>query len=500
MSVATPDYIVVGAGSAGCTLAARLSRLTGRSTVLIETPSAEAATHDRVRPAHWLRLMGSSDDWNFQTQPSSHLAGRSLNWPRGRGMGGSSRINAMIWFPPTPADWNAIQVASGHAWSIDDLQKAFAEVEAIVSPEPPRWISDTAEWFMRFASDHRATADQPMLYWRTNRRGQRWTTNEILTDGDDNRFSVIRAHVDRIEFDQQRACGVHVVSAAGQPQTLACRRGVILCAGTIGTPSILMRSGIGPTDVLRENDIAVRVEHNQVGANLADHLLMPLIFETRGKNFSSEQSSASNLARWQIAGTGKLASNIAECGGLFREQTVQVHVTPTHYLTYPAPSATAMMTLGINLTQPKSRGRLQIASPRHDDPPLIHDSYLSHPDDRQGLIDAVKWARNWIYTADSNADSRAWIAREQVPGSKRTSDEAILKSISRYAQTLYHPVGTCRLSHQTDSPVDSKFRVRKCAGLWCADASVLPTLTVGNPSAMVMTLASLAAQTIGEQD
>ncbi|WP_165440553.1 GMC family oxidoreductase [Rubripirellula amarantea] len=496
MSLSRPDYIVVGAGSAGCVMASRLAHLTGGRILLVEAPTVtEAPANDRNRPRHWLRLLGSPNDWNHATEPTPTLANRRLAWPRGRGLGGSSRINAMIWFPPTPSDLESLRAASGGQWSRQLLDEALESIETMVAPESPRWLSDAGQWFMRHANHLCDTEHQPMVYHRCNRNGRRWNAGQLLADFSDQRITVLRANVDRVEVSDQRVVGIRVVSNSGDCETILCRHGVVMCAGAIGTPTILMRSGIGSDELLRRHQIPVRAEQEGVGKNLSDHLLMPLVYATRGNSFSSEQNSVRDIARWQIAGTGKLVSNIAECGGLFQNQSLQLHVTPTHYLTYPKASATGMMTLGINLTQPKSRGELEISSALPADPPKINTGYLSDPDDLAGLVKGVNWARRWLQSIEAND----WIVEEIIPGAKRVSDDAIAKTVARFAQTLYHPVGTCRFGHHIDTPVDPKFQFRNLDCLWCADASVLPGPTIGNPNATVMTLAWMAAASISEQ-
>lgn len=488
------DLIVVGAGSAGCVMASRLTHQHGFRVTLVEPPSNEAPAIDRQRPARWLNLLGSTEDWNLQTQPSDRLAGRRLDWPRGRGLGGSSRINAMIWFPPTDHDFRELVAASGGRWGLSELASAYEVTRELIAPQQPLWISEASRRFMEAADGFPNST--PMIYSRVNRQGRRWNPASLLGQGDSVRpqVNVVRGAVDRVVWDRDRAVGVRVVQG-GVSSQLRSRHGVVLCSGTLATPAILMRSGIGPREELECHKIDVRCDHADVGKNLQDHLIMPVIFETKSADIFSLHASVRDTARWQTVGAGPIGSNVAECGGLFSHSEVQIHITPTNYLTFPKSTDASVMTIGVNLTQPRSRGSVTVASKDVQIPPRIHPNYLVDEADLVGTIGAVKLARGIAFETCFSE----WIRREVLPGPKRVSDAAIAKSIARYAQTLYHPVGTCRIGCQTDSVVDSEFVLRGTAGLWIADASILPQLTQGNPNATIMTLATLAADSVRSQ-
>jgi choline dehydrogenase len=484
------DLIVVGAGSAGCVLASRLTRDFGLRVTLVEAPSIPAPKVDRCRPARWLNLLGSGDDWGLMTEPSPDLAGRTLGWPRGRGLGGSSRINAMIWFPPTSTDIQNLCDASSGVWGEQDLAAALASVETQVATELPRWLSDPSRRFMDAACGMPGATS--IVYRRLNRTGRRWLPSDLLPT-DPEHCEIVRATVDHLIFDGEQAIGVRAQNEDGSFE-LRSSHGVVLSAGTVATPGILMRSGLGDRNELRDLGIDARVDLPAVGQELCDHLIMPLVFERH----ASEQAFRSipttrDLARWQMMGAGPVASNIAECGGLFDGDSVQLHVTPTHYLNFPRRDATPMMTIGVNVTQPKSRGRVRLASRVPTDAPILAPNYFADPYDQQRSVAGIRLARK-IANLSPLAES---IRREAVPGEKRTSDEALIKSTSRYAQTLYHPTGTCRLGSDAASVVDPHFALRGISGLWVADASLLPNPTIANPNATIMTLAWMAAEQIG---
>jgi len=483
------ETLIVGGGTAGCVLAHALVRGHGQRVTLIEAGGpAQESVYDH-RPAHWIRLLGSDQDWALVTESTQGIAGRRLVWPRGRGLGGSSRINAMIWFEPTAVDFARWRAASGGRWSFDQLRQSLAEVRECVRPESPRWLSQSASRFLAAAESLTQTSQvtgRPMIYLRCNREGRRWTPASLLGKlADDERLRIVRATVDRIAWDRDRAVGVVVQSGSSQ-ETIRCDRQLILCGGAIATPAILMRSGIGPRDALTEHRIKVRVELGGVGRNLADHLVMPVVFGLRrGARFPTE-TTPRDLARWQALGTGPLASNLAECGGLFADDQLQLHVTPTHYLSHPTAQSPAAMTIGVNVTDPKSRGRLTLRSPRAADVPLIEPGYLSEPADLSRTVEGVHLARQIA----GQSSLTSWITQELVPGAKRVDESAVCKAIARYSQTLYHPTGTCTLGTGDNAVVDANLSVRGLENVAIVDASVFPNLATGNPQAAVMTLAT----------
>jgi len=491
------DWIVVGGGSAGCVVASRLANQTdsrrGKVTI-IEPPTSSAARVDRERPANWLNLLGSDEDWNLETSENPQLANRTLRWPRGKGLGGSNRINAMIWFPPTRKDLQMLVEESGGAWSISELQEDLNDLTKLTRPEQPAWQSEAAHRFLNATKQFDAGA--AWTYLRLNRSGRRWNPAELLTTAQANdstasdSIDVQRTTVNRLIFKGDRIIGVETCDDRGKNEILA-NKGVIICAGAIATPAILMRSGIGPRDQLEKFGIEVRLESEQVGRGLQDHLIMPVIFQVRSGRFSSH-ASVQDIARWQTMGTGPLASNLAECGGLFLQESVQIHVTPTHYLSYPKLTDCAFMTLGVNATQPQSTGLLQLQSSSPRVPLSIHPHYLQDPSDCDVTIHGMRLARRLV----AETDLSQWIVTETLPGEKRDTNPAMERAISRYSQTLYHPVGTARLgamSSSSSSVITPDFRLRGFRQAWVVDASILPRLPHGNPNATIMLLAFKAA-------
>lgn len=523
------DFLVAGAGSAGCVIARVLAEA-GYRVAVIEAADPGPPTR---RPAEYLQSFGTVQDWQLKTEPQQYLANRQLIQPRGRGPGGSTRINAMIWYPPRSCDIDTLVAHSGGNLDRQSLASSLDAVTSWVRPQPPRWLSDASRHYLRTTTP---VIEAPHAFLRMGNRAGRVTAADLLAGATFDRGSVelMIAHVIRIVFNGDWAIGLEVRRDGDSSATvLSAEKGVILCGGTFASAAILMQGGIGPRDKLAELPIDIRVDSPDVGNHLADHLIMPVTFAVSGRQRFPTQPSVADLARWQIAGTGPLASNLAESGGIYQlpigathqqlpigathqlpaiigathhlpatGDEFQVHVTPTHYLTHPSESAVAAMTIGVNLCSPKSRGSVSIGPTDQVVPPIdqlvpptifgfggralrIDPGYLSDRSDLQAMIAAVRQGRE---IAD-DPELCAFISHEIVPGAARQSDEAIERSIARFAQTLYHPVGTCRLGTDATSVVDPAGAVRGTRRLYVIDGSILPTIPSVNPNATIMMLA-----------
>ena len=272
---------------------------------------------------------------------------------------------------------------------------------------------------------------------------------------------------------------------------IASQTKVISCAGSLGTPRLLMQSGIGNAEELTELGLAPVFDLPGVGRLLHDHLIMPMVHAHDGEAFPATRPEMSDLARWQHGRTGPLASNIAECGGFDREVEFQWHVTPTDYLRYPNVKANAAMTLGVSLTQPRSRGHLRLT--RDGESPsryrlAIHAGCLDDLHDLKRMIHGVRITRQMA----AHLSESGMRLTELIPGRRRESDQQIAAAIARYAQTLYHPGGTCAIG----PVVDERFQVHGFNNLFIVDASVLPQPTIANPTAVLATLSCLAASSL----
>ncbi len=499
-----PDFIIVGAGSSGCVVARTLLEQ-GLRIGLIEAGPRLPVNR---RPAEYLSLFGGPQDWSFSTVPQTALAGRKIAVPRGRGPGGSTRINATIWYPPPDDDWQTLHTAGGDDWTPAALQQALQRIERWVEPEPSRWLSTTTQRVLEVCQ----ACDLAMYpYRRMSRQGKRRTAFDLLQPalGDDRSsnqspLALIQATVRRVCIESGRAVGVEIETAAGEVQTVTAARGVILCGGAIASPQLLFASGIGDRMELRECGLDCLVDRPEVGKQLADHLIMPVIYSSRCARFPSG-ATVGDLARWEYLGTGPLASNLAEAGGLFTTSCgvrCQLHITPTHYLLHPSDRSPAALSLGVNVCQPQSRGRLtwRRVLETNQVQTSIDPAYCSSDADREALLAAIRWVRQ--LGQHLQADGLA--KEELIPGERRKrteGDDAIAdgKSIARFAQTLYHPTGTCRMGRDADAVVDPHLAVRGIEGLSIIDASVLPAISSVNPNAMLMAMAHHAAVIIAGQ-
>lgn len=480
------DFVIVGAGSAGCVLA---SRLAARGTVLLVEAGGDTRHPHLVRPADYLKRFATADDWDFASERQPQLAGRVLRVPRGRGLGGSTRINASIWMEPTAACLTHLAAQGGRHWSADSMQRALAAVTERVAPELPRWLSPAADHFLKAAEE---AGFAPLVHARMNARGRRVTAADaFLADAPATLVRKPNTRVRSLVFRDDRAVGIVAESPEGL-ETFHGQQDVILCSGAAQTASLLMRSGIGPAEVLRAAGVECRVDSPGVGQGLQDHLIMPVVFDVPASSRFPSAWSPRDLARWQSIGRGPAASNLAECGLIVgeAEDRLQFHVTPTDYLRYPAATAPAAMTIGVTVSQPRSRGRIWIDSPEPQQPPRIDPAYLSESRDMELLQEGVAVARRIA----ASEPLRSWVGAEWMPGAGKPAGEALARSVQRFSQTLYHLAGSCRMGTDEAAVVDPELRVRGVSGLRVLDASILDRVPVANPNPMVMAMAWAGAE------
>lgn len=515
------DFIVVGGGSAGGWIARRLASQHVGRVALIEAGPAASDVRSRV-PNWYPRTFGTKLDWNYATEPQLGLSGRRIAWPRGRVLGGSGAINALIYLQAALADFERW----GWKWA-----KPLLDVELLrhAPPESPhRWseafVAAAEEFGLQVVAPWtQSQANVCGLFSTTQRQGRRVHSAEQLHELKALQlFTNCRA--ERVVLEQGRATGVQVeCEGGGGRRCLNAAKGVVLCAGVLGTPQLLWQSGIGGEQQLRDVQIDCQVDLPAVGRNLQDHLVFPVVFETQEPSGLSRRSTPADRQLYRSAGSGLLASNIAEAGALLaldqpsagQPPTVtaapglQIHFTPTHYLRYPRLAATNNhLTLAITDLHPRSRGNL---TPRLTSSTLgygpsvdvaIDPHYLEHPDDLERLLLGLEAAR----AIARQPSLGCIISSEQIPGSRRQDPRSLQRSIKTLAQSIYHPVGTCRMHvphlprlpdlAMEESVVDGEFRVHGVVGLRIADASVLPDLPSGNSNAVTLLIAARLCQLI----
>ncbi|HEY3878289.1 MAG TPA: GMC family oxidoreductase N-terminal domain-containing protein [Trebonia sp.] len=523
------DYVIVGGGSAGCVLAARLAEDPGSQVLLLEAGPAAAGVEDIQVPAAYHRLFRSRYDWNYVTLPQERAEARPFYWPRGRVLGGSSAMSAMTYVRGNRADYDTWRDEYGCVgWGYKELLPYFLRAEdnargagpyhAVGGPLPVqdlRHRSRAAEDFVEAATRRGAVPNDDFnaaqqdgvgFYQVTQRDGRRCSVADAYLAGTQGNLTVVTgAFVTGLVMEGGRAAGV-TYRRDGRDETVRAGAEVILAAGAVGTPQLLMLSGIGPADHLREHGIYVIADMPAVGANLIDTPAVPVLWSTPGVKSLRESSGNRGLARWRLTHRGPLTSNLAESGGFARSDPrlaapdLQWHVLPVGYreqgLTDPARRA---MTVLVELVDVASRGRLKLASrdPRHR--PLIDPGYLSDVRDLNALTVGVRIARDYGTAAPLSKTCAA----ELIPGDSVHTDHELRDFIRRTVVTGYHPAGTCAMGGDVaksasgyDSVVDSQLRVRGVAGLRVVDASVMPTLPRGGLTAPVVAMAERAADLI----
>jgi choline dehydrogenase len=524
------DFVIVGAGSAGCVLALRLTENPATSVLLLEAGPPDDADEIHI-PAALNLLFQSTYDWDFRTVPQERAAGRAIYWPRGRMLGGSSSMNAMIYIRGNRHDYDTWRDDYGcSGWGYADLIPYFRRAESNTrgadayhggtgplsvsdlvyqSAMTKAWVAAAQECGQPANDDFNgAQQDGSGFYQVTQKDGRRWSAADAYLRPAMERPNLevkTDARVTKVVVEGGRAAGVRYLER-GTEETAYIQGEVILSAGAIGSPQLLMLSGIGPADHLREVGIGVTVDSPGVGANLSDHPVVPAIWRTPKVTALWEQAGPRNLMRWRMRHSGPLTSNIAESGGFSRTRPslpapdLQWHALPTPFLDQGlADPQIRAFTLLIALVDVGSRGRvwLRSADPRHK--PAIDPAYLSDGADIAPMVEGVRMAREFAV-----ASPLAKVCTEELaPGPGVHTDAEVREWIRRDLSTLYHPAGTCAMggdsrlaAAKVTSVVDPELRVRGVQGLRVVDASVMPAVPRGNTNAPTIAIAEHAADLI----
>ena len=505
------DVVIVGAGTAGCVLASRLTEDPELSVLLIEAGPRSRKLEIRI-PAAFSKLYRTEVDWGDSTVPQAELDGREIVFPRGRTLGGSAAMNAMMVLRGNRADYDAWAAAGCPGWSWADVKDAFAR--SADGPFPLAELPDRhvlTEAFVHAAravgipctedlnsEENAGVGFVPV----SQRRGRRFS----VADGylrparrRPNLTVVTGALVTRVLVEGRRAVGVayRLNGDDGEDEAMAGRE-VIVCAGAIGTPHLLQLSGIGPRNGLERAGVEVVHELPGVGANLLDHLANGLLVKTKGVETLASAESLRNLANWAIRGRGPLTSNLGEAVAFVRTRPdlptpdLELLFAPVLFeeegLKQPTEDG---LTLAVVLLRPRSVGTVLLRSADPSVPPAIDPRYLSDPSgqDVRTLLHGLRLARRVL----AQEPLAQFVDGEIVPGETASSDEALLAHLRERSQTLYHPVSTCRMGSDPLAVVDPHLRVRGLEGLRVVDASVMPSLPSGHTNWPTVMIAERAA-------
>ncbi len=518
------DLIIIGAGTAGCVLADRLTRSGKLRVVLIEAGGKPTSRFVTI-PAGFTKLFKSDHDWAFESEPQMSVGGRRVFTPRGKMLGGSSNMNAQIHQWCHPADFEGWVGSGASGWGWDDVREMFREMESwtgdhdpdrgrdgqmIISPNknalPLTHAFVTAAHNCGLGNSQGYNGKAFEGAWiceLAHKKGKRFSCYDAFLKPAISRPNlevITNAQVKKLVFENGRASGV-TFTRDGVEDTINAR-GVVLSAGAFGSPQILMHSGIGPAKMLSNFDIPVLVDSPDVGENLQDHPVLPLVFLSRDARTFRSAETPGSLANYILFKRGMLASNGIEAfafanasGDKTAPPDLELIFAPLEcrdqFLEPPLADA---FSVGAAVVAPRSRGSVAL---RNTDPlgPLAIDFGLfSDPEgiDVSVFLAAVRLIRKIVATEPLNT----FCSGETRPGPSTQSDEELLAYAAKELQTVYHPTSTCRMGTDDRAVVDPKLRVKGVDGLWVADASVMPSVPRGHPNAVVAMIAGRVADWI----
>ena len=519
------DVIIVGAGTAGCVLAERLSR-SGRHKVLLVEAGGAPTTRFVSIPAAFPKLFKSRFDWAFESEPQTAVGGRRVFTPRGKMLGGSSNMNAQVHQWCHPQDYQDWLTAGATGWAWTDVAPIFRAQENWLGEDPENLRGrygplratpnrNARPLAMAFVEAARRAGLGEQRYYNGGAYLGAWISEIAHRDG--KRFSTYQACLEpamrranleiltdaqatHITFESGRATGVRLTREGEEITRLG--RAIVLAAGAIGSPQLLTLSGIGPTARLAELGIPVRIDAPEVGANLQDHPLIPMVFRTRSTDTLKSAESPLNVLRYLLLKRGMLASNGIEAIAFAQIQPrpsvapdLELIFTPMDFRDqFLEPPLEHAFGVGVAVVAPRSRGRVSVRSPDPFVSPAIDLGLLSDADgiDARVMLAGMRLTRKIAATAPL-ADGNAG---EMRPGESAVTDAELMVYAGQTLQTVYHPTSTCRMGGDARAVTDPQLRVRGVDGLWVVDASVMPSAPRGHPNAVVAMIASRAADWI----
>lgn len=537
MDGAVFDYIIVGAGSAGCALAERLTRDERNRVLLIEAGGSDKRFWIKVPIGYGVTFANPHVNWGYHAEPDPALNGRSIYWPRGKVIGGSSSINAMAYVRGLPVDFDGWEAHGAQGWSWKDVRPAFEKMERHLerdaagalrergdgpltvsdlqdqmSPFSSRFLAAARECGWAYCDDLSSTTHEGVGFYRsTVRNGMRCSAADAFLTPARRRANlqvVSLATVHRITFEGRRATGV-VYACRGQTIVVRAERDVILSAGAVNSPKLLQLSGVGPATLLRGLGIGVHSDLGQVGQGLQDHLAISHLYRATEPTLNNilGRVAPKLLAGLRYASTrrGPLGVPVNQVGGFVRSASdvaapdLQIYCNPLSYwMTHAGKLVLDRdpgFMLSAQLCRPESRGSIAIASADPDKAPAIHPNSLATEHDRIGARRSLE-----IINRLAGAPSLSGVLNQRLaPDPSVIGMEAMMEDFRARASTVFHPTSTCRMGHgPADSVLDARLRVHGIDGLRVVDSSAFPSVTSGNTNAPTMMLATRAGEIILE--
>ena len=529
------DYIVVGAGSAGCVIANRLSQDSSNKVLLLEAGGSDRRFFIQMPIGYGVTYHQKKVNWMYSTEPSPEADNKPSYWPRGKVMGGSSSINAMVYVRGNPKDFDEWSEAGNPGWSYEEVLPYFKKMESwqngadkFRGGDGPLYVSEVSSQLHPLCDNFLSAAEEIGIrlnpdmngknqegvgnYQITTHKGQRMSSSRAYLwpiRGRSNLKIVKNAMVTRILIKNKKAYGVEYLKS-GNTFKVAALREVILSAGSINSPQLLQLSGIGPKEVLESASVRLIHDSPAVGKNLQDHLGVSYFYKSKVPTLNDQLRPVLGKIfqglRYILTRTGPLSLSVNQSGGFIRTReglnkpNIQLYFSPVSY-SLESPDRRAMMSpdpfsamlLGISNCSPQSRGTVSLRSSDPLKPPIIKPNYLSHEDDVKDLLDGVKVLRKLAKT-----DSfRAVIGEEFRPGPDCQTDEEMIEHIKDTVWTVFHPSSTCRMGPDPKiDVVDSQLKVYGIEALRVADASIFPQLICGNINAATIMVGEKASDLI----
>lgn len=523
------DYVIVGAGSAGCVLANRLSDGGKFQVALLEAGGRDSSPWIHI-PVGYFKTMGNpKTDWGYETEPDPGLNGRSLKWPRGRVLGGSSSINGLLYVRGQAADYDQWRQLGNAGWGWDDVLPLFKRAESYGGGDPeirgrqgPLSVSDSAvsrECVDRYLEaavnlgyprneDYNGASQEGVGHFQLTMRNGRRCSSAVAYLGPAKRRSnlaiLTNCPAEQLVFDGARATGIKV-RHNGRPVTINVRKEIVLSAGAIGSAQLLMVSGIGAPGELADHGIDVVRDLPGVGKNLQDHLQARPVYKTTLSTINTEINNLFKqgliAAHYAVTRKGPMTM-AASLGTAFlktradlAEPDIQFHIQPfSASQTINKPHDFNAFTASVLQMRPESTGHVKLKSADMRDHPAIHPNYLATKTDQDTIVAGIRIARRIARTEPA----ASCITEEYTPGPSVEDDDydALLDWARNNSTTIYHPTGTCKMGQDAQAVVDEKLRVRGLHGLRVADCSIMPIIVSGNTNAPAIMIGEKASDLI----